>query len=70
MYSNQVLKISDGIGDAQTIVWELSLCLLFCWTLCFVVLVKGISSLGKVDVTSLKVVVEVAAALIAVKMYQ
>jgi len=37
-----------GIDKSGTIVWQLACCLLLCWMLVFFVLVKGISSLGKV----------------------
>ena len=46
--SNEVLELSDGIDDMGNIVWQLSLCLLLCWAVNFLVLIKGISSLGKV----------------------
>ena len=41
--------MSTGLEDFGTPVWTLLLCLLFCWMLVFVVLIKGISSLGKVS---------------------
>ena len=46
--SNEVLELSDGIDDMGNIVWQLALCLLLCWAVNFLVLIKGISSLGKV----------------------
>lgn len=46
--SNRVLQLSDGIDDMGTIVWQVALCLLLSWTIVFFVLIKGISSLGKV----------------------
>jgi solute carrier family 6 amino acid transporter-like protein 5/7/9/14 len=51
-YYRQVLKMTQpedgGMNDSGTIVWQLAMCLLLCWMLVFFVLVKGISSLGKV----------------------
>jgi len=43
-----VLDMSEGIHDMGVPVWGLLLCLLFSWTLIFLVLIKGIQSLGKV----------------------
>jgi len=42
--------MSDGIEHMGGISWKLSLCLLFCWVIVFLVLIKGISSLGKVGI--------------------
>jgi len=51
-YYRKVLQMTPvengGIDNSGTIVWELALCLLLCWMIVFFVLVKGISSLGKV----------------------
>ena len=41
--------MSDGIEDMGAVVWQLALCLLMAWTTVFFVLIKGISSLGKVN---------------------
>ena len=43
--------MSERIEDFGVPVWTLLLCLLFCWLLVFLVLIKGISSLGKVRTT-------------------
>ncbi|ESN95588.1 hypothetical protein HELRODRAFT_179366 [Helobdella robusta] len=47
--SNEVLKISSGIEVGGGVVWRLALCLLFCWVVVYLVLIKGIQSLGKVS---------------------
>jgi len=47
-FYNGVLKVSDGIEDAGEMSWQLALCLLLAWLIIFFVLIKGISSLGKV----------------------
>ncbi|VDN31746.1 unnamed protein product [Dibothriocephalus latus] len=39
--------MSGGINDFGTPVWHLTLCLLLAWLLCFLVLIKGVNSLGK-----------------------
>ena len=46
--SNQVLNMSDGLENMGGISWRLALCLLLSWLIVFLVLIKGISSLGKV----------------------
>ena len=48
IFSDYVLQISDGIEDMGKIRWQLALCLLMCWVIIFLVLIKGINSLGKV----------------------
>ncbi|KAI0229899.1 Sodium- and chloride-dependent glycine transporter 1 [Lamellibrachia satsuma] len=47
-FYNEVLNMSDGIDDMGGLRWKLALCLLLCWIIVFLVLIKGISSLGKV----------------------
>ncbi|XP_076087940.1 sodium- and chloride-dependent glycine transporter 1-like [Mytilus galloprovincialis] len=47
-FSNKVLQLTSGIEDMQNPKWDLSLCNLFVWLLTFLVLSKGIKSLGKV----------------------
>lgn len=44
----KVLQRSEGIADMGEPVWELALCLLLSWLVVFLVLLKGIQSLGKV----------------------
>ncbi|CAG2249665.1 SLC6A6 [Mytilus edulis] len=46
-FSNKVLQLTSGIEDMQNPKWDLSLCNLFVWLLTFLVLSKGIKSLGK-----------------------
>lgn len=47
-FSNHVLDISDDIGHLGPVKWQLCLMLLCTWVIVFVVLIKGIHSLGKV----------------------
>ncbi|KAI0218438.1 Sodium-dependent proline transporter [Lamellibrachia satsuma] len=47
-FYRNVLQISSGIDEPGTVVWQLALCLLLVWIIIFLVLIKGISSLGKV----------------------
>ena len=46
--SDYVLRITEGIEDAGSLRWQLVLCLLMSWIIIFLVLIKGIASLGKV----------------------
>lgn len=49
LYSNYVLNIKSDINDGIGVPdWRLSLCLLFSWTVIFLVLAKGVKSSGKV----------------------
>ncbi|KAH3833324.1 hypothetical protein DPMN_106630 [Dreissena polymorpha] len=47
-FYNEVLNVSDGLDDIGGIQWQLALCLLLCWVIVFMCLVKGIYSAGKV----------------------
>ncbi|XP_060608384.1 sodium- and chloride-dependent glycine transporter 1-like isoform X2 [Ruditapes philippinarum] len=47
-FSNRVLRQTSGLDVTGGISWELTLCLLLAWTIVFLVLTKGIKSLGKV----------------------
>lgn len=49
LFSNQVLKLSPGFEEFGAPGWELSLCLLCCWILCGLAVIKGVQSLGKVS---------------------
>jgi solute carrier family 6 amino acid transporter-like protein 5/7/9/14 len=40
--------MSDGFDETGVVVWQLALCLAMTWMLIFFVLIRGISSLGKV----------------------
>ena len=43
-----VLDQSESMDDYGTVNWKLALCLLGAWTVVWLVLLKGIQSLGKV----------------------
>ncbi|KAL5005876.1 hypothetical protein ScPMuIL_017034 [Solemya velum] len=47
-YYNHVIQETGGIEDPGVVRWELALSLLLAWTIVFVVLLKGIQSMGKV----------------------
>lgn len=47
-FSGRALKISSGIDDFGTPKWDMTLCLLLAWILCFLCLLKGIKTTGKV----------------------
>uniref|UniRef100_A0A4W4HMW9 Transporter n=1 Tax=Electrophorus electricus TaxID=8005 RepID=A0A4W4HMW9_ELEEL len=47
-YVRNVLSISDSIEDVGPIKWELALCLLAVWIICFFCIWKGVKSTGKV----------------------
>ncbi|XP_043944399.1 sodium- and chloride-dependent GABA transporter 2-like [Protopterus annectens] len=47
-WENRVLKISDGIHHIGNLNWELALCLLLAWVICYFCIWKGIKSTGKV----------------------
>ncbi|KAL5006050.1 hypothetical protein ScPMuIL_017208 [Solemya velum] len=47
-FNNHVLEMSDGMGNSGHVKWELTLCNLLVWVIVFIVLSKGIKSLGKV----------------------
>lgn len=44
----RVLAISDGIEHVGNLRWELALCLLAAWTICYFCIWKGTKSTGKV----------------------
>ncbi|XP_018653832.1 putative sodium/chloride dependent transporter [Schistosoma mansoni] len=48
-YFNEVLKLSSGLEEFGTPSWSLSLCLLTCWIICALAVIKGVQSLGKVS---------------------
>lgn len=45
----RVLKISSGIEDVGSLRWELVLCLVLSWVICYFCIWKGIKSTGKVS---------------------
>ncbi|KAL5007638.1 hypothetical protein ScPMuIL_016444 [Solemya velum] len=47
-YKFHVLEQSDSIDNIGGVSWRLALCLLFSWSVVFIVLLRGIKSLGKV----------------------
>lgn len=47
---NNVLAISTGIHDLGPVKWDLALCLLIVWVICFFCIWKGVKSTGKVGV--------------------
>uniref|UniRef100_A0A3B4A6C5 Transporter n=1 Tax=Periophthalmus magnuspinnatus TaxID=409849 RepID=A0A3B4A6C5_9GOBI len=46
-WQRRVLNISSGIEDMGKIQWELCLCLLLSWTICYFCVWKGVRSTGK-----------------------
>uniref|UniRef100_A0A8C3H358 Transporter n=1 Tax=Corvus moneduloides TaxID=1196302 RepID=A0A8C3H358_CORMO len=47
-WERRVLKISDGIQHLGGLRWELALCLLLAWIICYFCIWKGVKSTGKV----------------------
>ncbi|KAJ8347267.1 hypothetical protein SKAU_G00286680 [Synaphobranchus kaupii] len=47
-WEGRVLGLSGGIEDMGTVRWELALCLLLSWIICFFCVWKGVKSTGKV----------------------
>ncbi|XP_034387997.1 solute carrier family 6 member 6b [Cyclopterus lumpus] len=47
-WEHNVLGISDGIDDIGPIKWDLALCLLLVWVICFFCIWKGVKTTGKV----------------------
>uniref|UniRef100_A0A8C8VMC6 Transporter n=1 Tax=Pelusios castaneus TaxID=367368 RepID=A0A8C8VMC6_9SAUR len=47
-WERRVLKISDGIQHIGSLHWELALCLLLAWIICYFCIWKGVKSTGKV----------------------
>uniref|UniRef100_A0A8C4YM10 Uncharacterized protein n=1 Tax=Gopherus evgoodei TaxID=1825980 RepID=A0A8C4YM10_9SAUR len=48
LYRKRVLGLTDGIHNLGTVRWELALCLLFAWVICYFCIWKGVKSTGKV----------------------
>ena len=51
-FSNFMLDRSDVIEDTGTIKWDITLAYLAAWVLCFLCIIKGIKSTGKVTMES------------------
>lgn len=47
-HSNRVLRMSDDLSLGK-VHWDLALCLLFAWVICYFCIWKGIKSTGKVS---------------------
>uniref|UniRef100_A0A6Q2ZAS4 Transporter n=1 Tax=Esox lucius TaxID=8010 RepID=A0A6Q2ZAS4_ESOLU len=47
-WERNVLSISSGIDDVGSLKWDLALCLLAVWVVCFFCIWKGVKSTGKV----------------------
>ncbi|CAL8335510.1 unnamed protein product [Merluccius merluccius] len=47
-WERRVLKISTGIEEIGSLRWELALCLILAWVLCYFCVWKGVKSTGKV----------------------
>ncbi|KAM3926497.1 sodium- and chloride-dependent GABA transporter 2-like [Leptodactylus fuscus] len=47
-WERRVLHISDGIDQIGSLRWELALCLLLAWIICYFCIWKGVKSTGKV----------------------
>ncbi|KAM9496931.1 sodium- and chloride-dependent GABA transporter 2 isoform 1-T2 [Clarias gariepinus] len=47
-WERRVLRISSGIDEIGELHWDLALCLLFAWILCYFCIWKGVKSTGKV----------------------
>lgn len=47
-WENRVLGLTDGIHNLGTVRWELALCLLLAWVVCYFCIWKGVKSTGKV----------------------
>ncbi|MGL6083768.1 MAG: hypothetical protein ACRC4N_15400 [Gammaproteobacteria bacterium] len=50
LYRRRVLTISKGIDEVGNINWEILLCLIAVWILCYFSIWKGVKSTGKVSV--------------------
>lgn len=50
LYRRRVLTISKGIDEVGNINWEILLCLIAMWIVCYFSVWKGVKSTGKVSV--------------------
>jgi len=44
----RVLKISTALDEPGAVNWEVALCLLLAWIICYLCVFKGVKSTGKV----------------------
>lgn len=49
MFRRRVLRISSGIDEIGELHWDMALCLLLAWILCYFCIWKGVKSTGKVS---------------------
>ncbi|XP_018602390.1 solute carrier family 6 member 22, tandem duplicate 2 isoform X2 [Scleropages formosus] len=47
-WERRILGLSKGIEELGTVRWDLALCLLLCWIICYFCVWKGVRSTGKV----------------------
>ena len=45
----RVLRISGGLDEPGTVNWDLALCLLLGWIICYLCVWKGVKSTGRVS---------------------
>ena len=50
-FSYRVLRISGGLDEPGIINWDLALCLLLGWIICYLCVWKGVKSTGRVSLT-------------------
>ena len=46
---NRVLRVSNGLDEPGPVNWDLALCLLLAWIICYLCVCKGVKSSGKVS---------------------
>lgn len=47
-WENRVLRVSNGLDEPGPVNWDLALCLLLAWIICYLCVCKGVKSSGKV----------------------
>ena len=52
-FSNKVVAWSEGLQSPGDIQWQLALCLLLCWVIVYLCLLRGINYSGKVCINVL-----------------
>ena len=55
MYRHRVLKRTEGLEYSGMLLWDVTLCNLLGWTVIFLVLTKGVQTLGKVAILFLEI---------------